>query len=412
MTRLQSFRKDRRNKLRIGEIRMTQYKIKKLIQTNYNETLRLKEMGDKLIGEMEHYLEREGALKIKRKGGVKTSSVSAVKKIPSGRFSHITNTRNLRNYRSLFKTRNHLEEELEMWGKLLEEFEEEIIIDSADLPEIERLKRPLVDEKYSYADFLWEATRRNEDYKRDYANMKHIANERFTKRVEQQFRKFMIKWGIQQMPPKDKYFLLECVKMTDPAISIDDMKNSLNLGQDLYEVHPFCNEMLRPVLSHIYVQDRDPYDDVAYRWNLSESTRKLEIDFENIRGKLVLAIDPTAADEEILKIVKKIKDDTLRTIKEDSRKKCFQREIDSYMEWFKKYDDVVSKLGKKEIRLKKGAIVPKKFGKGLISEIPDGGTFESQLKSYRTAFYEAVKFIQEAPHIPLAPSRIPRATKK
>ncbi|MBA7709774.1 hypothetical protein ES703_118699 [subsurface metagenome] len=130
-------------------------------------------------------------------------------------------------------------------------------------------------------------------------------------------------------------------------------------------------------------------------------------------------------DQAITESVKKIKDKVLERIKRqtDALKKsgeivCYPRDINKYIGWLRKYDEIADYLKKKprdgHLSIQNGVImVPKDFSFGAVvpNDTP-GGKFESQRKAYKDAYEGAVKLIQSSPHIVFSAPRVQTTKSK
>ncbi len=137
-----------------------------------------------------------------------------------------------------------------------------------------------------------------------------------------------------------------------------------------------------------------------------------------IMNKFLFLIDPLSEDELIMKSVQEAKKNVLKSIKEktDLLKRnnhiiLYPRDIEKYIGWLKKYDQIVDYLkndkNNNKLTFEKGAVVVSKdfrFGV-LVPNSTPGNKFEGQRKAYRDAHKGAVKLIQAAPNIGFSPSR-------
>ncbi len=215
--------------------------------------------------------------------------------------------------------------------------------------ELEMLRNYKVKEFYP-EDLIWEATRRNENYKKDY-------------------REF------EKKRKKNKYHhdtghpwnLLS--GFVDPNITIEEIKKEIKkkitAGNPYKKVHPYWHlrdkyyiKTEKAVIFHD-VQDDSEVVEPNYRrvppakdffnYTFYDSSPEgcvyLCIDKEVVSDRIVLSINPLANDDEIIGAIKKKKDKLKKEMRKSLEKKRsfypIPSDIKSYIEQLKKYDKLV-----------------------------------------------------------------------
>lgn len=254
--------------------------------------------------------------------------------------------------------------------------------------------------KYKKEDLLWEATRRNEEYKAYYYKLIEKQSDEVDKwkRIWNPYNNY--KWKIPGA--------------IDPSIDVDEIKEKINSGADPLEVHPyfrFFRDEKKAVIHHttpelgairntrplsIHHSDKVKIDAPLYKW--------VHDFIVTTKNRIVISINPLATDKTIKKEIKKIKDRALRNIKketEDLKKNkervYLPRNIGQYIGWLRKYDEIVDyikeKKGVDNLTIKDGIVMlPDNFSflhivrrkKPLLEK------FEGQRKLYRTAYKGAI----------------------
>jgi|GEM_PF-6074481 hypothetical protein len=297
---------------------------------------------------------------------------------------------------------------------------------------------------YHKEDLLWEAVRRNEEYKEYYSNELKRQNLLSIPRDERlTIFPINLRWQMARLP--------------DPSISIEEIKSQIETykdqGKDPGLFHPFFHiyrDQKRPVIHH-HVPG-SPYNkiskDTPEKYNLFETENKsivcidkhsfIQDPFHEGVSRILISINPTEIDEIIIENIREIKKAASGILRELSEKNkgmksrlggsvivnkddyypVHEKEVESHIGWLKKYDDIVSKYldnrGEKSLFKKKGAvIVPQHFFKELVSYHTKKGThFYSILRSLRVAYKGAVELIQAAPNIYFHSSKPKSSSKK
>lgn len=252
--------------------------------------------------------------------------------------------------------------------------------------------------KYEKEDLFWEATRRNENYKIDYYNLRDNQKGEVSRWRRLWHPSTNYKWRIPGV--------------IDPTISIDEIKKKIENGADPMQVHPYYKKYRhekKAVLLHNlpYPLTQDNIDDTLNRW-----VQTLVSDCNN---RLLVSVNPNSNDDEIFKQIKSIKKDFNLKIKDEKTNESKFRpfsptKIKSYIGWLRKYDKIVEEFLKEY--QKSELISPKGFirippGRDFQEFVPvEGDSFETNLRAYRRAYAESVNLIEATPNIVFIPARI------
>lgn len=380
--------------------------------------------------------------------------------------------------------------------------------------------------QYTKADLIWEATRRNQDYKNDYSSMleryrdecgiqninslyEYLPNPEST--IEYLPYNPSCKWEILMIAKGDILAGTETHKGTyfwgwlDPNVDIDKIKKKIDSGENPLSVHPYeYVNVLSRSRSNIYYHQNEHLDDITkYQNDLTKTqnmlaeqplkddnnevdrimhdnklykqgkrpnylfidcskfsnrkdynndknildglwkTMKLvdsyfsgsrqhfqEIPIDNeiyicikkshVKDNIVLLFSPKSTDEEIFSAVKETKERVLKSIKEEKvslkqkgLRSYYQRDIDDYIGWLKKYDEIndylIKKEGSDKLTYNNGAVLlPNNFSfKELVPIDIDSALklFDKIKDAYKDAYIEAFKLIQATPNITFSPPR-------
>ena len=304
--------------------------------------------------------------------------------------------------------------------------------------------------KYTQGDLLWECTRRNENYKNDYASMietyKDInqsdsllesnillrisrnealcSNPTPDDRIMYPTDKGGIRWSIQLVWMSKESPLPRIWFWKDPLIDVYKIKKEIAAGKPITEVHPYGYiDLYQEMIPLNYYHRTYQY---FYIPPIVKSIKDQDlcINETDLGDNFLLSISPTASDKSILKAVQKAKKLVLKGIrqehlylKEKGETIYNPLKIEQYLGWLKKYDEVVDHLRKlkcdEPLTYEKGAcIIPDDFSfSGFLTKkgIKASTTFESQRKSYKRAYDGAVKLIQSTPFIFFSPPKIEKA---
>lgn len=278
------------------------------------------------------------------------------------------------------------------------------------------------DEKYNEADLLWEATRRNVEYRNDFLAMleKYRADSRHKEIENPGYLPYISsdRWSILMVKEDDDR--IRVFGWLDPSIEIDEIKKEIRSGAVPVSVHPYAyiHELKRTnpniYYHHDSKQDRNEY---FTEHTINDSTYVC-IKKGIIRNRVLVLIDPTASDKTIIDTVKDIKEEVLKAIrnKTDELKKmgevvCYPRDIPQYIDYLKKYDYVVdyfSKTGPADKLSADGgaSLVPKDFSfRDVVPKDIEGEQFEGTRRAYKKAYEQSIKMIQVSPNIHFSPSR-------
>lgn len=291
-------------------------------------------------------------------------------------------------------------------------------------------------EKYIKADLIWEATRRNEDYKKDYKEVldKYIKtnqmdNIEFLKRIPDEKPN---KWKIRM----DGAFPFETYYWLDPTTTLENIYAEIKETGNS-RLHPYYRLFRPPVKINDSFYYGQPWIETHNVANLENHEKedndvkatsgffRLEIEISgekslnlicinerDIEDQVLLTIDPLNTDEEIMSHVKEIKNKALRNIApkiEELKKKGittrYPQNIGNYIVWLQKYDIItnfyLNDNNAGEITTKNGAIIlPQKFDyEPLIPlDIPRKDV-SYQIQKYEEIYKEAVLIIQSTPDL-------------
>lgn len=276
--------------------------------------------------------------------------------------------------------------------------------------------------KYTKADLMWEATRRNEDYKNDYASMleKYRADSKNNLDTTIEYLPYVPsnRWMISII--RETATSIKIFGWIDPCVDIDKIKKDISSGVPAVSVHPYAytHELTRTNPNIYYHQIDQQYGQQYFSERPLEGDTYICIKKSFIRNKILFLIDPTSEDDSIMKSIQETKKRVLKCIKNqtDSLKQkgemvFYPRDIEKYIGWLKKYDEIVEhqkkEQGKGGLIYADGAlIVPGDFRFAeLVPNDTPGNKFEGQRKAYRDAYHGAVKLIQTTPAIVFSPSR-------
>ncbi len=256
--------------------------------------------------------------------------------------------------------------------------------------------------KYSKKDLLWEATRRNESYKKFY---KKLIKE-YSELVINNFYLGGNRWGI--------------TTLANPSVSIDQIKERISSGGKAEDVHPYyCMFPQKAVLYHEKPildlkpkakppggrLDRVVIGGTEYKWLCK---------FYNlIKNREVVFFDPSVPDSKLIPEFKKVKASIQSEIKKKADQKKVRKEmvynikeIDHYIKQLEMYDEIVKEIkgiDEYDIYVKNGSVhIPKgySFNQFVPSIEQDKmnklSAFE---KAYQRAYRNAVGLIKSTPNI-------------
>lgn len=164
--------------------------------------------------------------------------------------------------------------------------------------------------KYIKADLLWEATRRNEEYKEFYRQVSSQTSGE-TSKWERIWHPGNYRWKIQGL--------------LHPSISVDDIREKIKAGSDPNEVHPyfymFDGEHKAVVQLHIPKFQSDCLNEPIVHLNtikIDSSEYKWFQQLKTIANdRILLSINPMATDKAIIKEIKKLKSSKRRLLKNE-----------------------------------------------------------------------------------------------
>lgn len=273
---------------------------------------------------------------------------------------------------------------------------------------------------YTKEDLMWEATRRNEEYKSEYFSLlKKYRNElkdnNYCGRLPYDSTE---RWDVLLFDETDNRTLFG---WQDPSVDIDQILEEIASGASPFAVHPHKHKhvasMTDPYLYYHHMID--PGDPLA---NFSEHSIRKEtyvcIEKEQLGNRFLLVIDPLSEDESIMKVIKQIKKEILGNIKKETdtlKKKgetiFYPRDIVKYIGWLRKYDEIIDHVrnekGEKYLLISNGVLTisDNVSLKEMVPSDTHADKFEGQWKAYRDAYKGAIQLIRSAPHIVFSPSR-------
>ncbi len=306
------------------------------------------------------------------------------------------------------------------------------------------MKKKMKDESvidYKEEDLIWEAVRRKESYKRYYYN---ALNQNRDKESIDRLRGFKC-W------PKDQRFMLS--RLFDPSCDIHEIKNNIIAGTISQEAHPYWDLSIKKkaVLQHaVPGRDQFPSDNLPrYQFKEDESNKSLLIiDKSRLIDRVVISIDPLAKEEVIKREIEQIRDKALSFINsyyaEETQRKTRIMEIEAeaenakmtedeepsikikpetryhrasiknYIAWLHTYDKIIDycKSNGTPTDERNGAVVIRanRFEyKNLVENNHDVAKIENHTRDIRRDYKNAIKLIQQAPHIKFSPDRTPKA---
>jgi hypothetical protein len=263
--------------------------------------------------------------------------------------------------------------------------------------------------KYAKEDLIWEATRRNEGYKR-----------LFKSNVDESTKTALAR----------DFFGLNF--LADPNLDIGKIKDNIASGADPKEAHPyhgFFEKNEKPVAQHKIPDFVYQYWDELYTSEQDDTSniKKHQEQFETwfqpflnqMSGRILISIDPECSDSEIFAGITEIKRKAVRKKKAAANEKqlspraYFPRDIGKYIGWLRMYDQIVTTAREMDLGLEAdGPILtlPKDFP--FRSVVPDefmeddkGPSFESVRRKYRDAYPEATNLIKSSPYISFSNAR-------
>jgi hypothetical protein len=250
--------------------------------------------------------------------------------------------------------------------------------------------------KFNKADLLWEATRRNEDYKSLYFEV-------VGKDVQDIWKRIWHPWN----------YNWKMDGLLHPDITIDDIKTKIELGCKVELIHPYYY-ILKPIVQYedlnslrkdlLDMEVSIKIDDYRYRCYINSIIDRYIGD----SSRLLFSIDLMGDDLKITKRIKSLKKKFRKNYKlicSNNAERLFNPiKIDSYIMWLRKYDKIVQYLdgqyGRDNLIIDSGAIViPEKFS---FNEVVPGDTkknFETERKAMKEAYEGSVLLIQKTPNI-------------
>lgn len=276
------------------------------------------------------------------------------------------------------------------------------------------------DQKYTKADLLWESTRRNQDFRNYYSSLKRYMdeyNQRKLTDIPSNARKLLrplTKWAIRIMFTSNEPLLPRLLELLNPLNEIDHIRDKIISGTPIYKVHPYAyiDELEQMESDNFY--HRTMFDEFG---SLFIEKRVDGVDYicinkQLIGNNIILLLPPTSKEAIIVRKIKEIRKliltqikDEVNSLKVNGELICYPRDINDYIGWLNKYDEVVNYLESLKddelLQYDDGAVVlPNKFPfKKLVPIDTPADQFEGKKKAYIDAYKGAVKLIKTSPYI-------------
>ncbi len=269
---------------------------------------------------------------------------------------------------------------------------------------------------YSREDLLWEATRRNEDYK------KYFADRQKENSVDLE--------PLFTATGNDKWKMDK--EVLDPSIDIDLIKKKISDGEDPLTTHPFyflynritdsafIHEIPR-ISTRSFKRDKKVTGEKKFKavFTIDEGV-KLRKFLLKSRGRIIISIDPCQDQEDVIEHIKKILPDERKRFKDITNKNSITinvGSIDYNIECLRGYDKIIAEFYKRKTPEEQIEIVdavinkPKSINWTEIYDILVDGNVSADLQEYYSdriskVYNKAVKLIRAAPNILFRPARI------
>lgn len=280
--------------------------------------------------------------------------------------------------------------------------------------------------RYRREDLIWEAVRRNENFKSDFIKLQEqIKDSAVDPSDKDGFETdFMEKWSLDLVPD-------------DYDLPVEEILDLIKQGKKRYLIHPYADyfDSAGPVaklydLSGLSLKIIKVRDDNSNHKIVSEKYRSIVIGSNKKKrilghllkksdNRLIVSIDPTAPKEEIGDVLLNIKKDVRRKYKDNLQTNNIKTKlynpdkISKYIGRLKKYDEMVEVFkkvnGNNKLDIKNGVIVkPKSFSFTMMANFSSDSNIDevqkykdrsSESRSYALAYNEAVNLISNAPNI-------------
>ncbi len=213
---------------------------------------------------------------------------------------------------------------------------------------------------YNREDLIWEAVRRNEVFKIDLKNYhENVTPDENSSRLNKHDIFMRDKWTIGFAP-------------SDCNVSVDEIKEAINNGEDPHFVHPYTwifgyvNEAV--IFHNLSKIELVHMEEVSRYVVIGPHRGKLNKFLHNTKERIVVSIEPSASDKEIMKEIQKIKKKYCKHQKEETKnikaKLYNPLKIERYIGWLRLYDSFVEEIKKRtdedKIEIEKGAIIKPK----------------------------------------------------
>lgn len=278
---------------------------------------------------------------------------------------------------------------------------------------------------YKQEDLVWEAVRRNENYRSYYS-----------KSLKNNLDKRSSKFEGLEIWPIDNYWKLS--KLYDPEINIDDIKKQIEQGAKPSDVHPYYKLFNRSETKQVIfhgVPGSKYYDFKSKThhdfFESSNDKNSLFIKKSEIIDRVVISIDPSTSNNILFDDIKKIKanalkesdnynsdkDERLAIMEEEGESdtcrrnrhidfKCYTRDISIFIGLLKKYDELINYCTEKgkenptalefELIKKDGVFnVTSNFSFKHMASNED----DNERRTWQSQYEKALKVIKSAPNI-------------
>jgi len=285
--------------------------------------------------------------------------------------------------------------------------------------------------KYNKFDLMWEATRRNEDYRAQYLSFLEKYQQEFNDRGNDTPDYLPYpqsgRWNINII--REEQGRIKVLGWwVNPGIEIDVIKGEILSGADPLSVHPYAymDQLTRTNPNIYYHQLKEKTGGEYFSEQDIDGDIYVCIKKSIIRNRMLALIDPMSEDKTIMMNIQKIKNKVLNDIKkqmpwlkEINRKIFYPRDIHKYIGWLNKYDEIVDHLRQEtedgKLIIRNGVVIVP--GSSTFREMLAkkgtiiGPKFESQRKAYKDAYNGAVQLIRDTPEIIFSPSRTQSSSK-
>ena len=169
--------------------------------------------------------------------------------------------------------------------------------------------------KYTKADLMWEATRRNEDYKNDYAQKLKQYRDDYKNNLDINIVYLPYpssdRWEIAMPILKENRSIIKILGWLDPRVDIDKIKKEIDSGAPALSVHPYAHtleyNMTNPNMYYHHIYQPSQKNNYFFEHHIKGLNPDTDvyvcIKKYFIRDRVLLLIDPTAEDKIIMKSI-------------------------------------------------------------------------------------------------------------